>query len=89
MAVEGIPEAGREEVARLRWRCRRGMRELDVVLLRYLEEDYPRASQADRAAFAQILELQDPEIFGYLVGRQAPAETSLGNVVARIRRVDG
>ena len=89
MAVEGIPEAGREEVARLRWRCRRGMRELDVVLLRYLEEDYPRASPADRAAFAQILELQDPEIFGYLVGRQAPVEASLGNVVARIRRVDG
>jgi antitoxin CptB len=89
VAVEGIPEAGREEVARLRWRCRRGMRELDVLLLRYLEDDYPRASPADRAAFAQILELQDPEIFGYLVGRQAPAEASLANVVARIRRVDG
>jgi antitoxin CptB len=88
VAVEGIPQAGRDEVARLRWRCRRGMRELDVVLLRYLEEDYPRASLADRAAFAQILELQDPEIFGYLVGRQTPAEASLGNVVARIRRVD-
>ncbi len=65
------------------------MRELDVVLLRYLEVDYPRASLADRAAFAQILELQDPEIFGYLVGRQCPAEASLTNVVARIRRVDG
>jgi antitoxin CptB len=89
VAVEGIPEAGREEVARLRWRCRRGMRELDVLLLRYLEEDYPRASLADRDAFARILELQDPEIFGYLVGRQTPAEASLGNVVARIRRVDG
>jgi antitoxin CptB len=89
VAVEGIPQAGREEVARLRWRCRRGMRELDVLLLRYLEDDYPRASPADRAAFAQILELQDPEIFGYLVGRQAPAEGSLRNVVARIRRVDG
>jgi antitoxin CptB len=89
VAVEGIPQAGREEVARLRWRCRRGMRELDVLLLRYLEEDYPLASLADRGAFAQILELQDPEIFGYLVGRQSPEEASLRNVVARIRRVDG
>jgi antitoxin CptB len=65
------------------------MRELDVLLVRYLEEDYPRASRADRAAFAQILELQDPEIFGYLVGRQTPPEGSLSDVVARIRRVDG
>jgi antitoxin CptB len=89
VAAASIPEAGREEVARLRWRCRRGMRELDVLLLRYLEDEYPQASLADRAAFAQILELQDPEIFGYLVGRQTPEEASLRNVVARIRRVDG
>ena len=80
---------GLEEVARLRWRCRRGMKELDLVLLRYLEQDYPQASPADRAAFARILELQDPDLFGYLVGRDTPAEASLRHVVARIRRVDG
>ncbi len=77
-----------EEVARLRWRCRRGMKELDVVLLRYLEEEFPQASSEDRDAFARILELQDPELFGYLVGRDTPAEASLCHVVARIRRID-
>jgi antitoxin CptB len=80
---------GPEDVARLRWRCRRGMKELDLVLLRYLEQDYPLASAADRDAFARILELQDPDLFGYLVGRDSPAEASLRHVVARIRRVDG
>jgi antitoxin CptB len=80
---------GPEEVARLRWRCRRGMKELDLVLLRYLEQDYPQASPADRDAFARILELQDPDLFGYLVGRDSPTEASLRHVVARIRRVDG
>jgi antitoxin CptB len=80
---------GPEDVARLRWRCRRGMKELDLVLLRYLEQDYPQASAADRDAFARILELQDPDLFGYLVGRDSPAEASLRHVVARIRRVDG
>lgn len=78
-----------DEVARLRWRCRRGMKELDLVLLRYLEQDYPQASPVDRDAFARILELQDPDLFGYLVGRDTPAEASLRHVVARIRRVDG
>jgi antitoxin CptB len=80
---------GPDEVARLRWRCRRGMKELDLVLLRYLEQDYPQASPADRDAFARILELQDPDLFGYLVGRDIPVEASLRHVVARIRRVDG
>jgi antitoxin CptB len=80
---------GPGEVARLRWRCRRGMKELDLVLLRYLEQDYPQASPVDRDAFARILELQDPDLFGYLVGRDTPAEASLRHVVARIRRVDG
>ena len=79
---------GPEELARLRWRCRRGMRELDVLLERYLAEEYPRASSEDRDAFRRILDLQDPEIFGYLVGRGSPPEASLRHVVARIRRVD-
>jgi len=62
------------------------MRELDVLLLRFLEEDYPTASPEERATFARLLDLQDPDVFGYLVGREAPAEESLRNVVARIRR---
>jgi antitoxin CptB len=62
------------------------MRELDVVLLRYLEEDYSRASEDDRRAFAQLLELQDPEIFRYLVGRDPEPEGPLQNVLASIRR---
>jgi antitoxin CptB len=72
-------------VARLRWRCRRGMKELDLVLVRYLEQEYPAASPADRAAFARILELQDPELFGYLVGRDSPTDAGLRHVLARIR----
>jgi antitoxin CptB len=76
-----------EEYSRLRWHCRRGMRELDELLSRYLEEDYPQAPRCDREAFGRILELQDPEIFGYLLGRAIPEEASLRHVIARIRRV--
>lgn len=64
------------------------MRELDVLLTRYFERDYPEASTEDRDAFARILELQDPEIFGYLVGRAIPEESSLRHVVDRIRSHD-
>ena len=62
------------------------MRELDVLLLRYLDQDYPSAAPADRAAFVRILELQDPELFGYLVGRTTPEDDAVRHVIARIRR---
>jgi len=76
-----------EEYSRLRWRCRRGMRELDELLARYLEGEYREASPTERETFGRILELQDPEIFGYLLGRSIPEEESLRHVVARIRGV--
>jgi antitoxin CptB len=74
------------QLSRLRWRCRRGMRELDELLVRYLEHDYGASSARERAAFDRLLDLQDPEIFGYLVGRQTPPEEDLQHVVARLRR---
>jgi antitoxin CptB len=62
------------------------MRELDVLLLRYLEHEYPAAAPAERAAFVRILDLQDPELFGYLVGRTTPEDDAVRHVIARIRR---
>ena len=61
------------------------MRELDALLLEYLEAGYLSAGQAERAAFARLLELPDPDLFGYLVGRTNAPEESLRNVIARIR----
>ena len=80
------PLDAQREFSRLRWRCRRGMRELDELLVRYLEHDYAAASARERAAFERLLELQDPELLGYLVGRQTPPEEDLQRVVARLRR---
>jgi antitoxin CptB len=82
-----MPPVPAEEYSRLRWRCRRGMQELDELLARYLEQDYLVASRSDREAFGRILELQDPEIFGYLLGGIIPEEGPLRHVVDRIRRV--
>ena len=79
-------EPAARELARLRWRCRRGMRELDVLLTRYLERTYPDTSPGERAVFGQLLELPDPELFGYLVGRTVPGEAIQREIVARIRR---
>jgi antitoxin CptB len=73
------------EMSRLRWRCRRGMRELDVMLTRYLDRVWASASSTERDAFVQLVELQDPDLFGYLVGRTVPAEETQRALIARIR----
>ena len=75
-------------MARLRWRCRRGMRELDVMLTRYLDRVWPTASPAERDAFVQLVDLQDPDLFGYLVGRTTPTEEQQSAVIACIRRLE-
>jgi antitoxin CptB len=64
------------------------MRELDVLLVRYLDREWPTASPAERAAFARLVELPDPELFGYLVGRTSPAEECQLAVIACIRRLE-
>lgn len=74
------------ELGRLRWRCRRGMRELDVVLTRYLERDWPAAGAADRAAFQALLERQDPEINTLLLGWAEPQDEVLARVLECLRR---
>jgi len=89
--MTSLPPAGNispAELGRLRWRCRRGMRELDVLLMRYLERDWPQAESSQRAAFADLLEWQDPEINALLVGRLAPETEALASVVECLRRAD-
>jgi antitoxin CptB len=72
------------ELARLRWRCRRGMRELDVLLQRYLDQRYAHAPREEQQAFEALLELPDPELFAYIVRREQPSDPHCVNVVARL-----
>ncbi|MFU8896384.1 MAG: succinate dehydrogenase assembly factor 2 [Gammaproteobacteria bacterium] len=74
------------DAGRLRWRCRRGMRELDVVLVRYLERDWPTADAAERIAFRALLEWQDPEVNALLLGRREPDDEALARVLECLRR---
>ena len=74
------------EISRLRWQCRRGMRELDVLLLAYLETRYAEAGEAEKSAFRELLALADPELNAYLLQRQSPGTEALAGVVERILR---
>ena len=71
----------------LRWRQRRGMKELDVLLERYYTRHYDTAGAAEQASFVRLLEHEDPEIWLWVVGG-APAPAEFEHVIARLRRHD-
>jgi succinate dehydrogenase flavin-adding protein (antitoxin of CptAB toxin-antitoxin module) len=60
------------------------MRELDELLLRYLERHYPAADAQEKADFHTVLDLADPELNAYLLQRQPPASEGIARVVKRI-----
>lgn len=72
--------------ARMRWLCRRGMKELDVLLSHYLEKRYPEAGPGDRAAFARLLERQDPDLYGLILGMYRADDPDESRVIKDIRR---
>ena len=74
-----------EQIGKLRWRCRRGMKELDLLTLGYLERYYPTAPADEQQAFAALLELQDPLLMSYMVGRETPADATTARVVGVMR----
>jgi antitoxin CptB len=72
------------DLSRLRWRCRRGMRELDQLLARWLERDYPNADAAQRAVFEKLLACEDDQLWRWFIGRETPDEKDLDELVGRI-----
>ncbi len=72
-------------VARLRWRCRRGMRELDALLLKFVDSAGAGLTDAEISAFERTLELPDPVLHSYLLGRSAPGDAPTASLIERIR----
>jgi antitoxin CptB len=73
------------EEGRLAWRCRRGMKELDLLLTRYLREHWPSASVAERVSFERILELPDPLLAACLLGRERAPDAGMQELLERLR----
>ena len=50
-------------IRRLRWRTRRGTRELDALFGSWLDESFASADEATRRAFDELLDVQDPDLW--------------------------
>jgi antitoxin CptB len=70
---------------RLKWRCRRGLLELDLILQRFLERRFDRLSAGDKALFGELLDSPDPELLDWALGRSEPADPRYRSVVELLR----
>jgi antitoxin CptB len=73
-------------LARLRWRCRRGMKELDLLLARWLEHGWPAAGPELRRSFEWLLAQADPDVAAWLIGGARPADAAHAALVDDIVR---
>jgi antitoxin CptB len=80
-APVGLDESARRTL----WRCRRGMKELDVLLERYARGTLAGASLAERDLLDELLELADPVLAGYFLAGVEPPDPPVAALVARIR----
>lgn len=60
--------------SKLRWACRRGMLELDVLLGNFLEERYDNLSVDEKKIFIELLEEPDPALFAWIMGHESPED---------------
>jgi antitoxin CptB len=72
-------------VGRLRWRCRRGMKELDKLLISYLDHHAHTADPDEIAAFEALLDEQDHDLWRWFLGRDRPSQPEWQALIAKIR----
>ena len=71
------------------WRCRRGVRELDVLLDRYLKTQYLQLDTVQKEAFERLLEVQDPIIMDWLFAKSQPKDMEMLNIINQLKELSG
>ncbi|MGL4251842.1 MAG: succinate dehydrogenase assembly factor 2 [Aeromonas sp.] len=72
------------EKSRLKWACRRGMLELDVVFMPFFEHEFDSLSEADQQTFIRLLESDDPDLFRWTMGHAVPANHAFAAIIKLI-----
>ncbi len=73
------------DLNKLRWRCRRGTLELDVILQYFLEHKFSQVTAKEQQAFIRLLELEDDTLLHYFMEEQEPDDAALKALVAKMR----
>ena len=75
-----------KEFERARWRCRRGLLELDIVLQRFMDQHYAQLDQQELERFERLLSLPDNDLWDLISTRKAPADCSVQAVLELLQK---
>ena len=73
------------ELARMRWKCRRGMLELDLLLRDFLNNGYADLDEAGQQLFDRVLDYPDAVLLEWLMGRIRPTDKDVAQLIDKIR----
>lgn len=73
-------------IARLKWACRRGMLELDVLLGNFLMEIYGTLSVENKQLFEELLTQNDQLLFNWLLGSAVPDDAKIKKIIRMIQQ---
>ena len=73
------------ELDRVRWSCRRGLLELDLVLERFVKDHYERLSQREKDVFSELLKLPDNDLLDLAMGRADTTDPEYGDLIKLMR----
>lgn len=72
---------------RVRWRCRRGLLELDILLVRFIDERYAQLDEKEKQLFEVLLDMPDNPLWDMIAGRQEATYTEQQALLEKIRDV--
>ena len=72
------------DLNRLYWHSRRGMLELDLLLMPFVEQAFVSLSQADKKRYVALLECEDQDLFAWLLQRSIPTDPDHAHVIQLI-----
>ena len=73
------------EYDRIRWHCRRGLLELDLLLDRFLETRYGQLNTEQKHAFTRLLNLPDNDLWDLVIGRARTDDAGCAEIVVMLR----
>ena len=79
----------RTEFNRLSWHSRRGMLEIDVMLMPFTQHQYLSLSADDQKAYRRLLDCEDQDIWEWLRGFRLPGDQDLARIVMLVRKASG
>ncbi len=74
----------KRRLSRLKWACRRGMLELDVLFMPFVDEAFGDLNDEQKLVFERLLTCDDPDLFAWFMGHESCTDPELAAMVQHI-----